>query len=633
MRLRCGLVLVLTFGFIGPAWSISATRADSQRPSRAITVLAAGDSFTSGHGTPGATLDPCHTSQSAWPYKAIQYAGLPIVPNSFAFNACSGAQTTDFDTQWDHKTAHDLVMFTFGGDNVDFGRVMLDCLEQRCPSDAAIRDKIATVRASYQVLLDKAVSATTPGGNILVLGYPDILSNPDLWSGWASITHVCDGIWFGNADKIRGWAGDLNATIGQEVADFSAQHPGTHVTFLNVDDRLVTSSDAQYLWEPAGLKQVHTLCGNGQPWLNSLNPGDLTSSYRISFHPDAAGLDAEGHLAANAIRRMDWSGLAAPAPASNPPITKPSAGMPSVLLAQGPAAANGFRYAVTLRGFPLNTTVTISCRDSVSPSGFFAFNVETDGAGTAHVENQCFSGDGPDHWVVANGQAESNHVQWGSASAEAPSAAPVGPTTPRIQPPPPALASITASLGGPYGCSGCSALNVQVHNFPAGTYTYYCHDNGGPGGSDTVFFSHAVSVTDPSESSWPGVFCYDSAPYLAYLVMDGLTSNSVQFGASAPPPLPPTTYSETSGGVLHTWTNYTNAGGTQGPSVPSNEAIQIACKLTGFKVSDGNTWWYRVASSPWSRAYYASADGFYNNGRTSGTLSGTPFVDPNVGNC
>jgi surface antigen len=98
---------------------------------------------------------------------------------------------------------------------------------------------------------------------------------------------------------------------------------------------------------------------------------------------------------------------------------------------------------------------------------------------------------------------------------------------------------------------------------------------------------------------------------------------------------PPTTstYSETTGGVTHTWTNYTNAGGTQGPSIPSNATVQIACKLTGFRVEDGNTWWYRVASSPWNGAYYASADAFYNNGQTSGSLHGTPFVDPGVPDC
>jgi hypothetical protein len=102
---------------------------------------------------------------------------------------------------------------------------------------------------------------------------------------------------------------------------------------------------------------------------------------------------------------------------------------------------------------------------------------------------------------------------------------------------------------------------------------------------------------------------------------------------SPPPPSPPPTYAETTGGVTHTWTNYTNAGGYEGPTIPSNTTVQIACKLTGFRVADGNTWWYRIASSPWNGSYYASADAFYNNGQTSGSLRGTPFVDPNVRDC
>lgn len=100
-----------------------------------------------------------------------------------------------------------------------------------------------------------------------------------------------------------------------------------------------------------------------------------------------------------------------------------------------------------------------------------------------------------------------------------------------------------------------------------------------------------------------------------------------------PPPLPPPTYSETTGGVAHTWTNYTNAGGTQGPAIPSNATVQIACAVQGFRVEDGNIWWYRIASPPWNGAYYVSADAFYNNGQTSGSLKGTPFVDPAVPSC
>jgi hypothetical protein len=98
-------------------------------------------------------------------------------------------------------------------------------------------------------------------------------------------------------------------------------------------------------------------------------------------------------------------------------------------------------------------------------------------------------------------------------------------------------------------------------------------------------------------------------------------------------PITPDGYPETTGGYARTWTNYLNAGGVEGPGIEGFATVRVACKLTGFKVSDGNTWWYRLLSSPWDGMYYASADGFYNNGQTSGSLHGTPLVDPAVPDC
>lgn len=93
------------------------------------------------------------------------------------------------------------------------------------------------------------------------------------------------------------------------------------------------------------------------------------------------------------------------------------------------------------------------------------------------------------------------------------------------------------------------------------------------------------------------------------------------------------TRSETVGGVASTWTNYHKASGKAGPKIKAYETVQVACRVKGFKVADGNVWWYRVASRPWSGAYYVSADAFYNNGKTHGPLKGTPFFDPKVPIC
>jgi hypothetical protein len=65
----------------------------------------------------------------------------------------------------------------------------------------------------------------------------------------------------------------------------------------------------------------------------------------------------------------------------------------------------------------------------------------------------------------------------------------------------------------------------------------------------------------------------------------------------------------------------------------SGQSVGVACGVEGFRVADGDTWWYLIASSPWNSAHYASADAFYNNGQTSGSLIGTPFADAAVANC
>jgi hypothetical protein len=93
------------------------------------------------------------------------------------------------------------------------------------------------------------------------------------------------------------------------------------------------------------------------------------------------------------------------------------------------------------------------------------------------------------------------------------------------------------------------------------------------------------------------------------------------------------TIPETTGGNAGTWTDYSSGGGNPGPIIPSHTTVQITCKVTGFKVEDGDTWWYRIASRPWDNKYYVSADAFYNNGQTSGSFTTSLLVDNKVPNC
>lgn len=91
-------------------------------------------------------------------------------------------------------------------------------------------------------------------------------------------------------------------------------------------------------------------------------------------------------------------------------------------------------------------------------------------------------------------------------------------------------------------------------------------------------------------------------------------------------------YAGNPGRTTSTFRNYKHESG-RGPSIPGHKPILMSCRVHGPAVADGNTWWYRIAASPWNNRYYVSADAFYNNGRRTGPLTGTPFYDPKVPVC
>jgi hypothetical protein len=304
-------------------------------PPRPIDWFAPGDSYTSGHGTPGAGNDSaCRRSGDSWVYKARADLGasFKVVGDEPQLVACTGATTAQFfSKQWDNKT-HDLITFNFGGDDVHFKDVLTQCVGldfskashpgswlqtsvSHCPADSAVRQNIAAFDSVYRAFLKDVVArAATPGGNVVVLGYPDIFSDSYRWSGIADVTNVCNGLTGTDVNLIRGWAGDLNATIGQAVADYNKhKYKFVTVTFVNVNDTVPPIAGAQdlakYLFEPGDESKVHTLCGNGESWMYGLTEAD---SYVASFHPKPLGHDAEGQLVASVVKTLDWSHLAPP---------------------------------------------------------------------------------------------------------------------------------------------------------------------------------------------------------------------------------------------------------------------------------------------------------------------------------
>jgi hypothetical protein len=91
---------------------------------------------------------------------------------------------------------------------------------------------------------------------------------------------------------------------------------------------------------------------------------------------------------------------------------------------------------------------------------------------------------------------------------------------------------------------------------------------------------------------------------------------------------------EVTGGSARTWSDYTTAGGAPGPPLAPGARTLITCRVRGFPVHDTNPWWYLIASPPWHKRFFVSADAFYNRpGQASGPLRRTPFVDRAVRRC
>ncbi|MFD6696492.1 hypothetical protein [Micromonospora aurantiaca (nom. illeg.)] len=209
--------------------------------------------------------------------------------------------------------------------------------------------------------------------------------------------------------------------------------------------------------------------------------------------------------------RAVWDGPRTQTPTTRKPgesSGRPVAPQPSVNLARGPAAPAGYRYAITLERFPAHQAISVTCRDSVNPEGFFTLTMRTDGSGGAYTESSCYSGDGPDHWVTAGG-VESNRVRWTVPKADPP------------PPPPPPAPRIDLAKGGTarYGWW----YSVVLSGFaPGSSVTVTCRDSVDPGG----FWTQAFTIGGDGRAS-DSTLCYSGDGPDHWVTGGGVESNHV----------------------------------------------------------------------------------------------------------
>jgi lysophospholipase L1-like esterase len=367
--IRHRAVAVLSLIAIATPGVPSGTRA-SRPPEPPISWLSTGDSFASGEGIAGTGVgtDYCAQSRLAFGPKA---ADLLREQRQWsitleAFSACTGHRVGDFfnsrpatpDTpsifEWSLEQAAppdqrwDVITFSFGGNDVGFDDVLIDCLVlpdtwpdviregatgDRCDvSERTLRRRIDDMVAGKPYSTDG--SATNYGTNnqlmslsdfyvllaerhltdrgvLVIAGYPRLLAPSDDWSPWRG--NRCNLITATDADTLGRVAEHFDAALDEAAADAQARTTRTIVYVSRLQ-----------LFDDGG--DWHSLCALTTQWVNGVTIGFWDGSLRPqhSFHPNELGHTATAEEIAQRLDEL----LAVPdpppdsiaAPESSPPI-------------------------------------------------------------------------------------------------------------------------------------------------------------------------------------------------------------------------------------------------------------------------------------------------------------------------
>ena len=255
-----------------------------------LRYVALGDSYTAGPYIPDQLPDPpgCRRSDRNYPHVAAAVLGAALRDVS-----CSSATTDHLfgpqpvqggpnPPQLDAVTADTtLVTIGIGGNDIGFGEIVTSCISAT-PLGSPCRDRY--VRPEGDLISARIAGAATrvaavlaevarraPAARVLVVGYPAIL--PDAVPGcWPVMPFT-----FADGTYLRDKERELNAMLAVRAAAAGATYLDTY-----------------------GPSRGHEACAfPTQRWVEPVVP--LAPAAPV--HPNGAGMQAVGHLAAAALGR------------------------------------------------------------------------------------------------------------------------------------------------------------------------------------------------------------------------------------------------------------------------------------------------------------------------------------------
>jgi hypothetical protein len=332
------------------------------QPAAGRAWLALGDSYSSGEGIDGTPASPSDTlgqecrratgvgtDATAWAAGAYQTVREELGFSALDFVACTGNISDDATKQIQEamttgeRGSWDIVSFSFGGNNIRFADIIMGCLKPRrkgwgleysCDvTEAQMRKRVDMLVGTTPIdpneyagqvtlpkLYDLVAQHVKPGGDVVVVGYPNLIEEPDRWTWLARKTGLCEGIRDDDVPMLRAAGGYLNEQIGKAVAAADARYRDAGVRFHFVDI-------AKNPYELDGdQRNRHSRCG-GDPWLNGIQldphqPGTTWGYKKRSFHPNQTGHTNTARVIAEYVRNnvtFDDTGSAPTTTTGQPP--------------------------------------------------------------------------------------------------------------------------------------------------------------------------------------------------------------------------------------------------------------------------------------------------------------------------
>ena len=318
------------------------------------SYAALGDSYSSGEGLlpyrdPGdLPLSGCHRSTRAYPALIRWPGSVAAISQSndsiFDFIACSGAVTDNVRADGEGQNGEppqmdpgnaidsrrDLVTISIGGNDAQFARIFAYCMAHPdcnnvkpfSPKSEVTLGDLAPLLVAYAgtkvVDIHARLRAAAPSANILVLGYPILLSGKE-----------CPAAQFPpfGASDLKLSASEQNFLRGMnrllnEVIATSATLSGLH--FIDVEQRFTG----------------HEVCGDLDDWVNGVVLFDPNFNPKASVHPTARGQQEYANAVNEFLVANSASGVNAGQLASTRPRNASSAtatGRLSALLESAPA--------------------------------------------------------------------------------------------------------------------------------------------------------------------------------------------------------------------------------------------------------------------------------------------------------